>query len=129
MVMGNLYCTNSHIGNLYGIHESILGKNHFWNPKWIKTPSLFTRWDPIWRKCRQNGGLSSPVLSVVKSCKTINEAEQQELLASLKKFEHLFEGTLGTWNTDPVDLELKDPNCKPCHAKPYPQSLMHMNNC
>src|SRR6056300_646042 len=24
------------------------------------------------------------------------------------------------WNTDPVTLELKDPNAKPYHAKPYP---------
>ena len=62
---------------------------------------------------------------VAKSCKTISEEEQEHLLASLKKFEHLFDGTLGTWNTEPVDLELKDPNCKPCHAKPYPVPHAH----
>ena len=38
----------------------------------------------------------------------------------LQKYEHLFDGTLGTWDTDPVELELKDPDCKPYHAKPYP---------
>ena len=27
---------------------------------------------------------------------------------------------MGTWNTEPVDLILKDPNCPPYHAKPYP---------
>ena len=62
---------------------------------------------------------------VAKSCKTISEEEQEHLLASLQKFEHLFDGTLGTWNTEPVDLELKDPNCKPCHAKPYPVPHAH----
>ena len=38
----------------------------------------------------------------------------------LQKYEHLFDGTVGTWNTDPVDLVLKDPNCALYHAKPYP---------
>jgi hypothetical protein len=32
----------------------------------------------------------------------------------------LFDGTLGNWKTDPVDLELKDRNEKPYHTKPYP---------
>jgi hypothetical protein len=38
----------------------------------------------------------------------------------LQKFENLFDGTLGTWKTDPVDLEIVNPNVKPYHAKPYP---------
>jgi hypothetical protein len=38
----------------------------------------------------------------------------------LRKFEPLFHGTLGHWKTDPVDLFLKDPDCTPYHAKPYP---------
>jgi hypothetical protein len=46
--------------------------------------------------------------------------EQNQLLKLLQKFEHLFDGTLGSWNADPVDLELKDPECKPYHARPYP---------
>jgi hypothetical protein len=32
----------------------------------------------------------------------------------------LFNGTLGTWNTGPIDIELKELDCKPYHAKPYP---------
>ena len=45
-------------------------------------------------------------------------AEQKNaLLQILKKFEALFDGTLGCWNTAPVELELKDPKCKPVHAK------------
>ena len=38
----------------------------------------------------------------------------------LSKFEHLFDGTLGTWKTNPIELELKNDNEKPYHAKPYP---------
>jgi hypothetical protein len=38
----------------------------------------------------------------------------------LHTFEHLFDGALGNRKTDPVDLELKDRNEKPYHAKPYP---------
>ena len=32
----------------------------------------------------------------------------------------MFDRTLGEWATAPVDLELKDPEGKPYHAKPYP---------
>ena len=38
----------------------------------------------------------------------------------LNKFEHLFDGQLGSWDSDPIDVELKDPDCKPYHAKPFP---------
>jgi hypothetical protein len=44
----------------------------------------------------------------------------QNLRKLLRKFEPLFDGTLGHWKTDPVDLFLKDPDCTPYHAKPYP---------
>jgi hypothetical protein len=32
----------------------------------------------------------------------------------------LFNGTTAKWETEPLDLELKDPDAKPYHAKPYP---------
>jgi hypothetical protein len=32
----------------------------------------------------------------------------------------LFDGILGTWDTEPIDLELMDPDAKPYNAKPYP---------
>ena len=32
----------------------------------------------------------------------------------------LFDGQLGSWDSDPIEVELKDPNCKPYHAKPFP---------
>jgi hypothetical protein len=46
--------------------------------------------------------------------------QQDKMHKLLKKFAHLFDGTLGNWKTDPVDLELKDRNEKPYHYKPYP---------
>ena len=45
--------------------------------------------------------------------------EKEKLLRLLKKFEHLFDGTLGSWKTTTVDLELKA-NAKPVFQKHYP---------
>ena len=38
----------------------------------------------------------------------------------MHKYKELFDGSLGIWETSPVDSELKDPESKPYHAKPYP---------
>jgi hypothetical protein len=57
---------------------------------------------------------------VVEECTHLSAEEQRQLLVLLQKFENLFDGTLGTWKTDPIELELKDPNVKPYHARPYP---------
>ena len=57
---------------------------------------------------------------ITKECKLLSEEEQQQLLQLLQKFEHLFDGTLGSWDTEPIDLELKNPDEKPYHAKPFP---------
>ena len=57
---------------------------------------------------------------IAKDCKLLTKEEQKELLALLEKFNHLFDGQLGTWDSEPVDLEFKEPNCKPYHAKPFP---------
>ena len=42
----------------------------------------------------------------------ITVTEHYRLLQLLKKFEDLFDGTLGMWKTTPMDLEVKD-NAKP----------------
>ena len=57
---------------------------------------------------------------VVEEITTINNEQRQHLKDVLQKFEELFDGSLGCWNCKPVELELKDPNCKPIHARPYP---------
>ena len=55
-----------------------------------------------------------------QECDTLDKADQQKLLKLLQKYEYLFDGTVGTWNTEPVDLILKDPTAAPYHAKAYP---------
>jgi hypothetical protein len=57
---------------------------------------------------------------IVAECTHLEAAEQRQLLRLLQRYEDLFDGTLGTWKTDPIQLELKDPNVKPYHARPYP---------
>ena len=39
----------------------------------------------------------------------------------LSKYEFLFNGTLGTCKTIPLDIKLQ-PDAKPYHTKPYPAS-------
>ena len=50
----------------------------------------------------------------------IKHRERKAHQKLLLKFEALFDGTLGTWYTDPIDLELKEPDGKPYHSRPYP---------
>ena len=57
---------------------------------------------------------------IVEECTHLEKGEQKQLLRLLQKYEDLFDGSLGTWKTAPIQLELKDPNVKPYHAKPYP---------
>jgi hypothetical protein len=33
--------------------------------------------------------------------------------------QHLFDGTLGEFNMEPISLQLMDPNCKPIHPRDY----------
>jgi hypothetical protein len=56
----------------------------------------------------------------VEECTHLKKAEQKQLQKLLQTYEDLFDGLLGTWKTNPIQLELKDPNVKPYHAKPYP---------
>ena len=41
-------------------------------------------------------------------CQHLTMTQRNELLKLLQKFEELFDGTLGTRKTDPVDFELKE---------------------
>ena len=45
--------------------------------------------------------------------------EQKQLQTLLTKYEDLFDGTLGHWNGEDYDIELK-PDVQPYHARPYP---------
>ena len=46
------------------------------------------------------------------------------MFSLLKTYEHLFDGTLGDFNTTPVSIELL-PDAKPYHARPYPVPVIH----
>jgi hypothetical protein len=45
--------------------------------------------------------------------------DKNKLYELLSKYNSLFDGTLGVWQSEPIHLELK-PDAKPYHAKPYP---------
>ena len=51
-------------------------------------------------------------------CKHLSTTQRNELLQLLQKIEELFDGTLGTWKTDQVDLELKE-DAKPIFSQSY----------
>jgi hypothetical protein len=58
---------------------------------------------------------------VIKTCENLHVEEQHQLKALLQKYEHLFDGILAEFNTDPIPISLPpmDPNCKPIHARAY----------
>ena len=43
---------------------------------------------------------------VIKGAKHLKSSEKEKLYALLVKYEELFDGTLGRWETSPVDFEL-----------------------
>jgi len=54
----------------------------------------------------------------------LEKEQQQKLLSLLKKYEVLFDGKLGTWKGEQVELELQ-PDATPYHAKPFPIPRIH----
>jgi hypothetical protein len=56
---------------------------------------------------------------VIKTCENLHVKEHHQLKILLQKYEHLFDGTLGEFNMEPINLQLMDPNCKPIHARAY----------
>jgi len=62
--------------------------------------------------------------AIVSTCDHLNESQKEKLLQVLQKFETLFDGTLGDWNTTPVHFELKE-GAKPYHGRPFPVPRIH----
>jgi hypothetical protein len=56
---------------------------------------------------------------MVSECTNLTKIEQEKLHSLLDKYDDLFDGTLGTWKTTPVELELK-PDATPHHSRAYP---------
>jgi hypothetical protein len=52
------------------------------------------------------------------NCDYLTDNKQTQILSLLHKYQHLFDGSLGTWNDKPYDIELK-PNAKPYHSRPF----------
>ena len=52
-------------------------------------------------------------------CDSLIDDEKQKLLQLLQKYESIFDGTLVTWQTEDIKIEL-NPDAKPYHAKPFP---------
>jgi hypothetical protein len=57
--------------------------------------------------------------SVVRdNCKHLSADQQKKLLQLLKKYESLFDGTLGDWKTKPVSFQLKE-GVSPYHGQAF----------
>jgi hypothetical protein len=61
---------------------------------------------------------------IIRCISTIDDVEKNDLLSLLKKYEHLFDGTLGDFETYEVSLNLKE-DAKPYHAKAFPVPKTH----
>jgi hypothetical protein len=56
---------------------------------------------------------------VSNNCKHLCANQQKKLLQFLKKYETLFDGTLGDWKTKPVSFQLKE-GVSPYHGRAFP---------
>ena len=61
---------------------------------------------------------------VVKETKHISSSEKSKLKKLLKKYEELFDGTIGTWKMDRHKIKLKD-GAEPYHGRPYQVPKAH----
>jgi hypothetical protein len=108
-------------------------KIHMQHPEWLKDnwvdaleQEILYAHDPDTTDAERIQGIieskytSADLSKIVEECTHLEQSERRQLLHLLQKYEDLFDGSLGTWRTDPIQLELKDPNVKPYHAKPYP---------
>jgi hypothetical protein len=59
-----------------------------------------------------------------RNCDYLTDDQQTQLLSLLHKYQHLFDGLLGTWNAKPYNIELK-PDAKPYHSRPFPVPKIH----
>jgi hypothetical protein len=63
--------------------------------------------------------------SVVRdNCKHLKVDQQKKLLQLHKKYESLFDGTLGDWKTKPVSFQLKE-GASLYHGKAFPVPKIH----
>jgi len=56
---------------------------------------------------------------IVDGCVHLKEEEKEELLLLLESFKDLFDGSLGSWKGEALNIEVKD-DVKPYHARAFP---------
>jgi hypothetical protein len=61
---------------------------------------------------------------VADEASSLNNKEKEQLFNLLSEFEELFDGTLGDWKTEPVELELREGE-KPHSSRYYPMPRVH----
>ena len=61
---------------------------------------------------------------IADNCKHLSVPDQEKLMKPLTKFEDLFDGTLGDWDTEHVSLKLKE-GAKLYHSRPLPTPKAH----
>jgi len=57
--------------------------------------------------------------AILSSCQNLNAQQKQELKGLLEEFMELFDGTLGSWKDQQINIETKE-GAKPYHAKAFP---------
>ena len=62
--------------------------------------------------------------SITDGMEHLSSSERTSSKEVLKNDEELFDGTLGTWRAETLDVESK-PGVSPCHAKPCPTPKAH----
>ena len=61
---------------------------------------------------------------VAEETKHLSTDEKRKLRGLLEEYADLFDGTLGTWNMDPYEVELRD-DATPYHARAFPIPRIH----
>ena len=61
---------------------------------------------------------------MVEKATHLTKQQKAKLLALLKKYEVIFDGTLGKWDTEPVDFEMKE-GATPHSQRYYPMPRIH----
>ncbi len=69
----------------------------------------------------QKADLQSTVRDI---CKHLSTNQQRKLLQLLKKYELLFDSTLGDWKTKPVSVQLEE-GASPYHGWAFPVPKIH----
>ena len=64
---------------------------------------------------------------IVENCNHLNKTDKRKLYHLLKKYEILFDGSLGHWKDGDYNIELKS-GAEPYHARPYPVPKVYEKN-